>query len=291
MNNRQLAHVWAQQKKPRGKGSNFFFDGPRIYSYGAHYLAARFTDRRDENGARIVLVNNHQYSMSTARHLSYVRGALYGRNDVRVISVRDPRADGVPANMSGNLLDMRASYNGALQDAAHARTRSAEHLARAESIAADMRSLAFAFGADMPELQPYDRDAIRARIASQTAKEREAREERERAQRIIDAGAADKWRAGGPLENYRGAVTLLRVMGDRIETSRGAHVPLSVAPIVWRLVRETMRKGEPRTFERGAVALGEFSLDAIDANGNVTAGCHRLEFSELHRIAVRVGLN
>lgn len=26
--NRQLAHVWAQQSQPEGRGSNFYFEGP-----------------------------------------------------------------------------------------------------------------------------------------------------------------------------------------------------------------------------------------------------------------------
>lgn len=37
MNNYMVAHLWANEKKESARGSNFFFEGESIYSYGYHY--------------------------------------------------------------------------------------------------------------------------------------------------------------------------------------------------------------------------------------------------------------
>lgn len=37
MNNSMVAHLWANEKKESGKGSNLFFEGRSIYSYGYHF--------------------------------------------------------------------------------------------------------------------------------------------------------------------------------------------------------------------------------------------------------------
>ena len=41
MNNSMVAHLWANEKKESGKGSNLFFEGRSIYSYGYHFEAGR----------------------------------------------------------------------------------------------------------------------------------------------------------------------------------------------------------------------------------------------------------
>lgn len=66
----QVAHVWAQQEKERGNGSNMFFEGKTIYSYGYHFPLATFLS----NGA--VVINNESYSVSTAKHQSHVFRAV-----------------------------------------------------------------------------------------------------------------------------------------------------------------------------------------------------------------------
>jgi hypothetical protein len=35
------------------------------------------------------------------------------------------------------------------------------------------------------------------------------------------------------------------------------------------------------------MTAGHFQLDAIDTEGNIAIGCHRIRFSEMNRLAVR----
>lgn len=297
-NNRQLAHVWAQQSQPRGRGSNFYFEGATIYSYGGHFPIARFTDRTDSNGARVVLFTNRGYSMSTARHISMTRGALSGLN-VRTFGVHDPSRE--PDAVS--LADYRAEYESKLSRALRSRKYAAELVEDANRIASNARALADIYGLpapNLPEMSAEDKAAIRARVAAfeaaeaaRTAAEREERARRDAERAAAEAKARDEWRAG---ENarYFAEPTMLRLSADRetIETSRGASVPADIAPLVWRLVRNARAESVAINFDAPhRPTLGAFTLDKVTATGDVIAGCHRLPFDELQRMAVALGLN
>lgn len=73
--NSMVAHVWAQQTQAHGKSNNgqFYFDGRCIYSYGSHFLAGFVVDENT------VLINANGYSVTTSKHMSYVRRAVYGK--------------------------------------------------------------------------------------------------------------------------------------------------------------------------------------------------------------------
>lgn len=72
MNNKQVAQAWAKQSQASAKGSNFYFNGPRLYSYGPHFLVAEI--RQDGRA----WFNPDRYSQSTTRHQSLARQAWKG---------------------------------------------------------------------------------------------------------------------------------------------------------------------------------------------------------------------
>ena len=63
MSNKTLAKLWATQARESGKGSNFFFEGTKLYSYGYHFLVAEIVDGK-------AVFNPARYSQSTTRHQS-----------------------------------------------------------------------------------------------------------------------------------------------------------------------------------------------------------------------------
>lgn len=75
-NNRQLAHVWAQQTQATGRNpsNSMYFSGNKIYSYGSHYCVASINV--NSNGDRLNLVNECNYSVTTAKQRSDVWNAL-----------------------------------------------------------------------------------------------------------------------------------------------------------------------------------------------------------------------
>lgn len=62
----EVAYLWAKQERHRaGQGTNVFFEGKVIYSYGYHFPMACFYEW---NGKRCILESSRRYSVSTARH-------------------------------------------------------------------------------------------------------------------------------------------------------------------------------------------------------------------------------
>jgi len=69
MNNQQVAHLWANQSKGSAKGSNFYFEGDTIYSYGSHFPIAKIY-------GNTILFTTKNYSSTTAKHKSYTTRAI-----------------------------------------------------------------------------------------------------------------------------------------------------------------------------------------------------------------------
>lgn len=74
MRNSMIAHLWANEKKESAHGSNFYFEGASIYSYGSHFEAGRII--RNKRGEKAYLINDEYYSNTTSKHQAYVRGAI-----------------------------------------------------------------------------------------------------------------------------------------------------------------------------------------------------------------------
>ena len=74
MNNSMVAHLWANEKKESANGSNFYFEGASIYSYGSHFEAGRIV--RNKRGEKAYLINDEYYSSSTCKHQCCVRSAI-----------------------------------------------------------------------------------------------------------------------------------------------------------------------------------------------------------------------
>lgn len=72
--NSTIAHMWANKNQSEAtNGSNFYFEGDTIYSYGSHFPIAKHVI--NENRDRAVLFTERTYSNTTARHIQIVRQA------------------------------------------------------------------------------------------------------------------------------------------------------------------------------------------------------------------------
>lgn len=71
-NNRELAHLWANQSCESAKGSNFYFEGPKIFSYGPHFPVAKLVEIE---GRTVALFNPKRYSPTTSQHQAMARSA------------------------------------------------------------------------------------------------------------------------------------------------------------------------------------------------------------------------
>lgn len=124
--------------------------------------------------------------------------------------------------------------------------------------------------------------------ANVTAEARQIVYERQRASWSKPAVTADQWRNGaGDKYQYGFGDTLLRRKGDTLQTSRGAECPFKHAVIAFLKAQECRATGTEWHRNGQQIRVGVFQVDAIDAQGNMRAGCHSLAWEEMERLAIR----
>lgn len=84
--NREVAECFANQSQDEGKGSNFFFELNKLYSWGYHFCIARFVDPMTA-----VLTTYRHRSQSTRQHAQYADEELRSAR-VRVVYAYNPMA-------------------------------------------------------------------------------------------------------------------------------------------------------------------------------------------------------
>jgi hypothetical protein len=130
--------------------------------------------------------------------------------------------------------------------------------------------------------------------ATEMATARAADERRQKSERAREARAAKKlaalafpeqlatWRAGGRLfpGSYSGPV-YLRLVGDTVETSRGARVPLHDALALYRALAPVA----DRNIALPELAAGHYRGVYL-RSGIVTIGCHNIPWNEIEALAM-----
>lgn len=102
-----------------------------------------------------------------------------------------------------------------------------------------------------------------------------------------DAAKVAAWRNGERAHLSHDTGPLLRLRDNVIETSWGASVPASVAPLLWRVICNAKRGVD--TSAALGMRVGHFKLDTVHADGSLTIGCHHIAYAEFERIAMQLG--
>lgn len=183
----------------------------------------------------------------------------------------------------------------------------ARHLANESMASYDYNSLASLANAiaDCKGLQSASRDRFRA-IASEAieraAQIRVVEQAAEELNRIARAKEAferetqrrENWLRGDTGGYWRGTDerggALLRVRGDNLETSQGATVPLDHAIKAFKVIKRCRDAGVSWKRNGETIRVGHFQIDTIEPTGDFTAGCHRIGWNEVERIARSLGI-
>ena len=117
----QVAHLWANrsQDEAREPSGNFYFTGPSIFSYGSHFLIARFVDMGD--GRTLLLERAGGYSPTTSKHQTAVSWALTRAQREGAIKVGGLKSDSVrgqswTAEVAKEALEQAAEFYLAVAD-------------------------------------------------------------------------------------------------------------------------------------------------------------------------------
>lgn len=92
-------------------------------------------------------------------------------------------------------------------------------------------------------------------------------------------------RARGVTRDESGMIT-----GGTLETSQGAEVPLTHAIRAFRFLKLCRDKGQGWQANGKTLPVGHFKVDHVDSEGNFRAGCHRINWGEVARLAAELGL-
>jgi len=298
MNNQMVAHAWANQTNKGKRGSNFFYDGKSIYSYGYHFEVGRIVET--EKGNEIVLLNNASYSVSTNRHQSYARQACNHIESFTLPLNKDAR---LPFTNYNFVVFFRHYGNIVIESskkAMRSRKYSDLHLKDAVKAVDDWNKLRSYFPSLCEGIKrlTLPSDIQIKKLNDQDKKER-AKERKEKQARI--EREEDAWL--NYEKNYvsRMAKCLLRQrqvsyipdqgcppqtrLVDEVETSQGARVPLQDAKLFFNAIKRF--KDSPKAcLDRFKV--GDFRLSNLTPNG-ANIGCHFIAWKEMERFATQMG--
>ena len=75
--------------------------------------------------------------------------------------------------------------------------------------------------------------------------------------------------------------------GDTLQTSRGAECPFAHAIRAYRMAQHCRANATAWETNGHKIPVGLFTVDRIDANGTLHAGCHAIAYEAMTRLAVR----
>ena len=279
-----VAHLWAHKAQDSARnGGNFYFEGDTIYSYGSHFPIARHVETRR---GRAVLFTTRDYSVTTSGHKWAVLGAC---KHLTVFHVQHP----TDTNRKAQFAEYRERYLALARKYSRARSNKPWILGSLRDLIDEANRFAQFFGLRCRLSLPDDLSGMVAecRAIEKREWERKQREERKREREALER--VQKWVDGESdflCQQSYGPIRL-RIKGDELQTSRGASVPLAHAVKAFRVIKRLRSKGESYERNGHTIHLGHFALDAIDPQGNVTAGCHNVAWEEIERVATLAGVN
>jgi hypothetical protein len=305
----EIPHLWAHrtQEDARNPQGNLYFKGATIYSYRDSYpIASHVTNSKEGKAARsAVLIRTDSYSVTTSGHISAVRQSVpSGVTRFYVPSVQVDWCWSTPGpdhdtNLAYFVEQAKESFRKAqnsrkygtseLQTAFGYRDTAAQY-AKFFGLAPTRKMFSFLPNAKVLaalRLRLTERED-RAKVLDQArfARERVQREERARIQTLDDAEQIELWRKGNPHAHVPwNAPTMLRIKGSEVETSRGARVPMAHALRALSAVRRVVESGQEFIPNGHTLHVGHYTVDRIEANGTLHAGCHVITLEEIERIA------
>lgn len=351
MNNSMVAHLWANEKQESANGSNFYFEGESIYSYGRHFEVGRIV--RNKRGEKAYLINDIYRSSSTSKHQCCVRNAI--PTGSKVFSV------GYNMSNTGNMAFVTSGLE-SIKDAIEKYKKARTELSYRDIWGAFKNLMDYIEFFDMGTPQrllkksanewlrtnhelSYKSDKIKRehvrelkhifqillnhqalevlgtvnvivdevcgegtwiKYSERSERWRKGEEERERIklERLRKEEEARYKDFDEKLEEWKsGEINFLntpfyipgekpnawiRIKGNIIETSKQIKIGIAEARKLWRAVSAMHRGAEFRHGLVEDITGHQWSLNRYE-NDLLTAGCHRMAYNEMERIAKQLG--
>jgi len=284
----ELAHRWAQlgpESTSQLTGCNMFYDGATIYSYGEHFPIAKHV--RDASGKHVVLFTTDSYSSSTGKHKSHASSAC---SHLNVFSVPCVTARTKAAH-KGNYKAMKKALREHLITIGRKRVGLEWAYKTYIDALKQLNSYTAAFKLGFKAMPlPESLECLIKLSKDDIAKARKADAIKARKLRAQYVGQAKEWIEGKAYSVPCGAGTFLRLRNDTtVETSRNAIFPIEHAKKAWKFINKCHQAKQKWKANGHTIKVGYYSIEWIDAKGNLKAGCHKLQYSEMLRFATLQG--
>ena len=293
----QVIHIWAHQSQDSARnGSNVSFDGKLLYSHTT-VIAQLETDT---GGNTWAFLSSEGLTPRTAKHVSASRYAtrhinrFYTPAFTRWRSYRRTIAEMIQPAIDEAERNLKGAFGPRRRQATKLSAMQVYNARRDEIF-----KVCQAFGLDLPDLPAVNVEEI-AQYAAQAAEQEKAvqarRAEAARLQRIEDQEQYNLWLTTGagrfPSSFRVYNQDQITIKGDVVITSQGAECPLDHAI---KALRFWMSKKTPLYDDKQTIVftpyhtnghkipLGHFTLDSIDSEGTVRAGCHTISRGEIER--------
>lgn len=278
----EIPHLWAHQSQidARNAQGNLYFEGKTIWSYGSHFPIATFAE--NAKGQTAVLVTTRGYSVTTGGHISAVRRAVHHLSPIFNIPLN---GGWTFPQIRGGIQSYRERIDA--KSATVSRSRCNQEWAFSSLVALVDEANRFAAFFDfddrfqVPENLESLRESLKGTLAAKRSEKKTAK-----LKKLADyADTVSEWQSGLHRFIPRDLGPFLRILGDQVETSLGVLFPVSHAIKGLRFVRAVRESGQPYKRNGHTIHLGHYAIDSIDKRGNVTAGCHKVPWVEIDRIA------
>lgn len=308
MNNLNVAHEWTSQNKQSAKGSNFYFEGKTIYSYGAHFPIATWYDKNT------VFFTTNSYSVTTSKHITYTRRAIPADKQIfyvpKVKHYDRTEKNKLVYDHSANVLYMVTEINQLKKQLMTAQRRSAYILSMIEGQTNHLERYYLRFKRQegmrlKPKerrkildilkgklLTPEERQKVQDKIVRHAERQRLRNEEYSRKEETARAemmkkatSRLERWKQGDDslttTTYFQSLPCALRIttkengIDQIVETSHGAEVPLLHAV-------KLLGAWQAGTVEKGN-RIGLYTVESITPD-EITIGCHKISRTEAERV-------
>lgn len=304
----EVFHLWAAQSQSEarqaGSRTRSFFEGKSCYSYGRHYEVARLVKI---NGVQCALINRDGYSSTTGKHISEASNAVSHMPQINVSSAFDWKRGLV--SMQDDLID--SLFNNLNRIGVWKGLKAFDKYER-ESFE-KFNKLCKIVG--MPQLQLFPNketvkvidqyikfrlnratelaaykltpEYLEKQTKAQLAEaERDARKQAERLvlqrieaekRAISDPLEVEAWKRGGPFTNAVRSLhpQLIRIVGNEVQTSNNATVPLSDAcRALMHIENRKLKQGDK---------IGNFEFTSLKGD-IVKIGCHEISLEQAKNV-------
>jgi hypothetical protein len=280
--NRELSHAWIHRtsNNESGNGSNFFYEGDTLYSYGNHFACAK--DYGD-----FVLVNISNYSATTSKHMSYTRQALTHKTTHEV----DNPAAYSKAEHQSNYSDLKARIERVQKQIVRGRDGTQAQNYRYTDLETLIRTANFytrQFKLGYRQI-PLDfsndkKESIKRAITAEKVKQ--DRQAKKYLAEWVNTGA-NRYKVS------QSDIIYCRINDSTqmIETSHGASFPVTDAPLIWKAVTRARKHKKAWVSSHDSdFKAGMYRINKISKTGTLTAGCHTVKYAQMLPIAKQLEL-